>query len=126
MRSALQGGSEGATGTAIAGDVNTKVLAEINTNFVRDIVHLSDHLRPNEKNPAMARSDAVDMAGRPDTWLNRWSTLRRRKQDSVTVRLSRWSLSRSSGAAAAELKTIILAGCLSTVRRRGQSHCEND
>ena len=67
MRSALQGGSEGTTGTAIAGNVNTKVLAEISTNFVRDIVHLSDHLCPNEKNPAMARSDAVDMAGRPDT-----------------------------------------------------------
>ena len=46
MRSALQGGSEGTTGTAIAGNVNTKVLAEISTNFVRDIVHLSDQREP--------------------------------------------------------------------------------
>jgi hypothetical protein len=35
MRSTLQGGSAGATGTAIAGNVSTKLLTEISTNFVR-------------------------------------------------------------------------------------------
>ncbi|WP_165435439.1 hypothetical protein [Bradyrhizobium sp. Leo121] len=57
MRAALKGGSGGTTGTAIAGyvNVNTMVVAEICINFIRDILQL-----------AHQRSDAVDMAGRPD------------------------------------------------------------
>lgn len=42
MRSALKGGSEGTTGTAITGNVDAKALAETSINLVRDIVHLPD------------------------------------------------------------------------------------
>lgn len=42
MRSALKGGSEGTTGTAITGNVDAKVLAVISINLVRDTVHLPD------------------------------------------------------------------------------------
>jgi hypothetical protein len=116
MRSALRGGSEGTTGTATAGNVNTKILTEIQHHFRWK--HRASFRSTRTNRTGRKASDAMNLAGRPDTWLNRSSTLRRRKQDSVTVTLSRRMREPQP------LFSSRVEWCLGTVRRRGQSHSE--
>jgi hypothetical protein len=81
MRSALQGGSEGTTG-------NSRKRQHQGTcrdqHQFRSRHHAS--FRSMRTNCAEREaSDAIDMAGRPDIWLNRSFSSRRRNEDGVTL-----------------------------------------